>query len=118
MPSKVVLAEIDTHGDPIRIFRTVKAACKLPVEHVAEFPKALAVSVIRRKVFERAAGSCEYCGNPITPKTGHMHEELPKGKGGEVSVENGRAICYDCHLGPNGAHGNRRWHTSKISKGQ
>lgn len=49
-----------------------------------------------------------------------MHEKIARGKmvfkgeDGEYSVENSVAICGNCHLGKNGAHGNRRWHSAKI----
>lgn len=119
--SKRVLVEIGAGGEPIRIFRTVKAS--LGCEHVREMDKATAVGSIRRQVFARADGQCEHCGNWITWKSMHMHENQAKGKRdengdyGEVSVENCRALCYDCHLGrPDSAHGNRRWHTARIQK--
>lgn len=118
---KPVLCEVDDRGDPVRIFKPQKRAYQFPVKDVNEFPYAFAVGVIRSKVFARAGctrhqkGYCEECGRAISWESGHMHERVFKGKGGEVSVENGVAICAPCHLGPNGAHGNRRWHTSKIN---
>jgi len=124
---KLVLCEIDSEGSPIRIFRNVKDTFSFPVESVQEFPKAFAVGMIRSKVFRRAGctphqdGECENCSRPIIWKagywnSGHMHEKVFKGRGGEVSVENGVAICRDCHLGPNGAHGDRRWQTAKLKE--
>jgi len=125
MKQKYVLAEVDENGSPIRIFRNVKDTFSFPVESVAEFTKAFAVHSVRSKVFRRAgctpytAGACEWCGKVIfweagSYKSGEMHEVLPKGKGGEVSVANSVAICRGCHTGPNGAHGDRKWHTAKI----
>jgi 5-methylcytosine-specific restriction endonuclease McrA len=52
---------------------------------------------------------CEFCGNVITQGTGHMHEKLFKGNGGEVSLDNCVAICAACHIGKDGEHGNRKW---------
>lgn len=126
--NKTVLAEVGLDGLPIRIFRTVKAAIQLPVEQVAEFPKAFAVGVIRRKVFERAgctphqSGNCEECGRTIRWyagdwDSGEMHEVIPRGKGGEVSVHNSIALCRNCHtVDATSAHGNRRWHSAKIKE--
>lgn len=123
----MVLAEVDDRGDPIRIFRTVKATFSYPVESVKEFPKTFAVGMIRSKVFARTGctphqpGACEWCGRTIIWQagewnSGHMHEKHFKGKGGEVSVENGVAICRPCHTGRDGAHGNRRWHSAKLKE--
>jgi 5-methylcytosine-specific restriction endonuclease McrA len=82
-----------------------------------------AVGQIRQQVFERCSveGSsdwheCERCGRTITWETMEMHETLPKGSGGEVSLENCEALCHQCHQGAeDSAHGNRRWHSAKIS---
>lgn len=127
MKQKLVLAEINDRGEAVRIFRTVKASFLLPVESVAEFTKALAVGQIRRQVFARAgctphqAGNCEWCGSSIfwssgSYNSGEMHEVVPKGRGGEVSIANSVAICRNCHtVSPDSAHGNRRWHSSKIN---
>lgn len=129
MKSKLVLAEIDERGDPIRIFRNVKDTFPFPVESVQEFPKAFAVGMIRTKVFARAGctlhkpGNCEFCARIIYWQSGdflsgELHEQIPKGKGGEVSVSNSVAICRKCHTGKDGAHGNRRWHSAKLTKEQ
>lgn len=65
-----------------------------------------AVTAIRRQLFERTGGFCPYCGKPIAWETGHMHERTPRGKQGEVSIDNGVFICAICHL--EGEHGNRK----------
>ena len=86
--------------------------------------RAKAVGAIRAQVYERATGDspaggelseCERCGRIIRWETFEMHETIPKGKHGEVSLSNCEALCHACHQGgPDSAHGNRRWHTSKI----
>jgi 5-methylcytosine-specific restriction endonuclease McrA len=130
---KPVLCEIDAEGSPIRIFKFRKKAFQYPVESVREFPYAWAVEMIRKKVFARAGctrlhcGNCEWCGAIIfwetgDKRTGHLHEKVARGKmtfentDNEYSVENSVAICSDCHVGPNGAHKNRSWHSSKIKE--
>lgn len=127
---KPVLCEVDERGDPIRIFKFRKKAFQYPVESVSEFPYAFAVGMIRSKVFARAgctphqSGSCEECGATIIwekgcPLSGHMHEKVARGKmtfqstDNEYSIENSVAICRSCHIGPNGAHKERSWHTAK-----
>lgn len=129
---KPVLCEIDERGDPIRIFKFRKKAFQYPVESVNEFPYAFAVGMIRSKVFARAGctphqtGNCEWCGATIIwedkrPLSGHLHEKVARGKmtfqntDNEYSVENSVAICSSCHIGPNGAHKDRSWHTAKIN---
>ena len=84
-------------------------------------PKAEAVGSIRRQVFERARNpltglvECENCGRIITWEFGEMHERVPKGNGGEVSLGNCEALCRECHTGSqDSAHGNRRWQTAKL----
>lgn len=86
--------------------------------------KAHAVGAIRAQVFDRATGDslageelseCEICGRIIRWDTFEMNERIPKGSGGEVSLENCEALCYACHQGrPDSAHGDRRWQTAKI----
>lgn len=88
--------------------------------------RSAAVGQIRDQVFERAKNpetgqfECEKCGRIITWETGEMNEKRPRGAGGgftggEVSLENCEALCHGCHQGEeDSAHGNRRWHSSKI----
>lgn len=114
---KLVLCETDLKGDPIRILRFRKEALQLPVESVIELPKADAVRKIRLAIWERSkddrgVSHCEWCGAFLTWKTGHMHEQIHRGRGGEVSVENSVFICPNCHL--NVAHADRRWQTAKL----
>jgi HNH endonuclease len=117
----LVRAQVDEQGKVIRVFRTTREGIlygvKFP-EFVKTLPLAEAVGEIRRQVFERAEGACEWCGAKLTWETGEMHERLPKGKGGEQSIYNGVALCASCHRAPkeSSAHGNRRWQTAKVSQ--
>ncbi len=106
-----VMCEIDELGSPIRIFRVASAALAFPPEKVREFPRREAVGSIRLQVYNRDDKSCVRCGKPLTFYQMHMHERKAKGTGGEVSLANCWAMCYDCHEKPNGfsEHGNRRW---------
>ncbi len=129
MKPKLVLVELNESGDAIRIFRNAKAA-RASDGYVEEWTKELATRNIRRQVYERSkdefgTAHCEYCGAYIIwekgkENSGHMHEAHAKGKRdengnyGEVSVENSVFICKACHTGPNGAHGDRYWQSSKI----
>jgi 5-methylcytosine-specific restriction endonuclease McrA len=129
---KLVHVEIGDSGLPIRIFRD-KSWRLLPEDRVGLMTKEEAVGSIRDQVYERASrdspagggiAECENCGRRITWKTFEMNERRPKGAGGgktggEVSLENCEALCHDCHQGsPDSAHGDRRWHTSKLTEGQ
>lgn len=108
---KVVTAQLDEHGRVVRIFKTGKDAARfhLPVGHTfSETDRTEAVREIRRQVFERQDYLCRHCPNLITWAAGEMNEIVPKGRGGEVSLDNCEALCHDCHQGRTGVHGNRR----------
>jgi hypothetical protein len=120
VPVKWVRVLIGPEGRPVRIFRN-KDWLDFPAGQVVEMTKAEAVGSIREQVFERARNpltgqfECENCGRIITWDSMEMHEVLPRGGGGEQSVENGEALCHSCHTGsPDSAHGMRRWQTAKI----
>lgn len=114
---KIVFVEIDAQGNPVRIFRNTREALELPAERVRGLPRSSAVHSIREAILLRSHGLCESgCGRRINRETGEMHEKLPRGKGGEISLTNSIFICRPCHTGPQGAHGNRRWHTSRITQ--
>jgi hypothetical protein len=111
-----------TTGEFLRIFKSPKAAFALEPERVVEWPRAEAIARIRHAIFVRSGGKCEYgCGRSF-PEDGplkvrmHMHEEIPKGNGGEVSLQNGRGICYYCHFGDDRAHGNRKLHFGETTE--
>jgi hypothetical protein len=119
--SKQVRVEIGPNGLPCRIFRD--HYWKTCENEVQIMDRGKAVGAIRAQVFDRATGDspaggetseCERCGRYIRWDTFEMHETLPKGKGGEVALSNCEALCHQCHQGgPDSAHGNRRWQTSK-----
>lgn len=97
---------------PVRIFRTPLAAKLSPAyneDRVREWPRIDATRAIREFVYKRSNGECERCGALITRQTGHMHEKVSRGDGGEISIYNSIFICSDCHIGRNGEHGNRFW---------
>jgi 5-methylcytosine-specific restriction endonuclease McrA len=90
-------------GKVVRIVnRQVLFMDTTPVE---EYPRAEAVKQIRKQVFDRTKGACEWCSAPVTEDTMHMHEKLFKSQGGEVSIFNSVGICADCHIGKRGVHG-------------
>ena len=116
--SKQVRVEIGPNGLPCRIFRD---ASWKTCDSVQIMDRAKAVGAIRAQVYDRSQApegehhECERCVRIIRWETFEMHETIPKGKHGEVSLDNCEALCHACHQGgPDSAHGNRRWHTSKI----
>lgn len=122
MPSKMVRVEIGDNGLPIRVFRKDKKWLECPEDRLVWMTKAEAVGKIREQVYERSRGlhgpGCERCGRSITWDSFEMHETIPRGKGGEQSLENCEALCRSCHqTGPDAAHKDRRWQTSKIKEG-
>ncbi|MFZ2050452.1 MAG: hypothetical protein WAU69_05910 [Solirubrobacteraceae bacterium] len=92
------------HGLPVEIFRNQKQALEGsatagPTFAAAEFPRAAAVKTIRRVIFERDNYTCTNCGDSsLNWDSGHMHEKLHRGQGGNISVANGITLCYRCHL--------------------
>lgn len=120
MSVKLVYVEIDPKTElPVRILRTNKDALALPAELVRQMAKSVAVGYIRKQVIDRARYKqfilCEFCGATINEFVGEMHEVVPKGKGGEVSLDNSRFICHDCHTGkPDSEHGDRGWHRQSL----
>lgn len=107
-----VWVELGEKSQVLRIFRNRCEALAVSMQGdiiTALVEKADAVGNIRQQVFNRANWRCEHCGASLTYKTGQMHEKLPKGKGGEVSLENCMLLCYNCHQGrPDAEHGARR----------
>ncbi len=98
----------EINPDTKRVIRIIKAkggALMLPPERVAELPRKDAVESIRRQVLERANGICDKCARILTWGTLHMHERIARSAGGEQSLSNAWALCYDCHI--LGEHGNR-----------
>jgi len=117
---KRVLVEVDADGC-VRIFRTVKAAVSSPAweeNRVARIDRGIAVGQIRRRVFERDQYRCTTCDDFVTWESGEMHERNPRGKGGEVSLDNSTTLCHNCHTASDSsAHGNRKPQWSKAHDG-
>ena len=106
---------VETKGDLIwRIIPHTHLVWNLPEETIQQWPRSEAVKTIRDQVFARSGGECEDCGARVTKVTGEMHERLPRGKGGEISMTNCCFLCHACHQGrPDSEHGARRFQTSK-----
>jgi 5-methylcytosine-specific restriction endonuclease McrA len=114
----MTLVEMSDAGLPITIFRTEKAAIAAILNgcRVREMARSIAVGLIRAQVILRADELCERCGTVLTEDTGEMHETLPKGKGGEVSLANCEWLCHRCHQGDkDSAHGNRRTRFGEVA---
>ena len=80
----------------LRIFKSQKAAFASKVFVVQMF-RDIATNDIRHALFLRSQGFCELCASVVTEKSGHMHERDPRGKGGEISLENSVFICARTH---------------------
>lgn len=124
MTNKLVHVQTDETGLPCRIFRD-KSWRLLPDSETTTMTKQEAVGCIRQRVYDRCMvppnddqswHECERCGRTIDWDTMEMHETIPKGSGGEVSLENCEALCRACHqTGLDAAHKDRKWQTSKLS---
>jgi 5-methylcytosine-specific restriction endonuclease McrA len=96
-------------GWATRIFKNQKAALTNVENFVQQMDRALAVSQIRRQIFDRQEGVCINCPTMLTFSSGHLHEKIHRGQGGEISLENSEMLCADCHiLGPRSIHGKER----------
>ena len=92
---------------PARILRGNKSWLEIRADiPVRLMDRSDAVGAIRKKIWERCKGYCEKCGDLITNEQMHMHEQVPRGECGEISLDNSIALCYNCHI--NGEHGDRR----------
>ena len=96
-----------------RIFRNRKAASVAGITcQISVMAKVDAERIIKKQLWELAKGKCTWCGADVPLVGGglynnsHIHEQNPRGRGGEVSMENSIILCYDCHM--NVAHGNRK----------
>ena len=103
----MVWVECGVDYRPIRIFRSKKAAFAAGIP-VVPTSRALAIQVIRHKLWLRSQGECELCGSWLLEETGQMHERQHRGKGGEISMENSVFICFACHRDAH-ADRNPRW---------
>ncbi len=121
MGKQLVYVEIDPETElPIRILKTNLQVVNLDPEVLRQMARSVAVNYIRLQIIARAIRNkkilCEYCGSILTSETGHMHEKIPKGKGGEVSLDNCVFICPRCHIGSDGEHGDRKWGGRNASR--
>ena len=122
---KKVRVELGDNGLPCRVFRKDKKW--LQCDNWMWLTKKDAVGLIRLQVFERTGGKvadgetvvpgkCEECERPIWWETFEQHEKIFKGRGGEVSLDNCKALCGSCHQwGPNAVHKDRRWQTARLT---
>ena len=118
MPLMVWVEIGDVTGLPIRIFKNQKtAALRGSWDLVAYVLRSSAVSEIRRQIWERAKKRCEHCGCVVPYKVFEMHEERWRGRGGEISLANGRCLCNNCHSHDKVAgHGKRMVRFGESSK--
>jgi hypothetical protein len=123
---KTVCVELH-NGKVVRIFRTAKAAAVFManlVLHsdsmavVTNMDKLSATRAIRRQLFESQNKLCAWCGAELTWEGCQMHEKIPRGHGGEISLANSIILCYECHFKDRHAHGNRKLHFKKSIPGQ
>jgi hypothetical protein len=108
---RMVWAEIGDTGRAIRIFKNLKCAGVTSIypNRIACMLRSTAVSDIRRQIWERDKKRCTHCGNVVSWFVMQMHERLWRGRGGEVSVENGTTLCESCHIDdPVAGHGERK----------
>lgn len=68
--------------------------------------RKLTILQIRAAVYERDQSACVACGELVTWQGMHLHERVPRSKGGIISIENCETRCADCHL--NVSHGKRK----------
>lgn len=107
-PCMVWVAVAD--GKPVEIFDNQKQAVASGVT-IVEMEYAAAVESIRLAIFVRDNYECTHCGDGVTWEgdfKGDMHEQMWRGRGGHISVANGRTLCPKCHHNdPVAGHGNR-----------
>lgn len=78
-----VMVEKNTQGLAIRIFRGSHTAF-VPGMIIDTMDYRQAVGEVRHALFVRSGGFCELCASPILEATAHMHEQVHRGKGGEI----------------------------------
>jgi hypothetical protein len=115
---KIVKVLIGENGLPVRIFRHRKEALQFAVEDVADMLHGDAVKSIRWQVWLRCEERCELCGEGITPISGELHEQHPRGKRidgrlGEYSLQNSIMVCNFCHKND---HPEKRFYSAKVQE--
>ena len=113
-----VFVEYDADGQICRIFRHTRNAVLSAAwesKNVAEYARKDAIGIIRKRVFDLAEGICKYCGKYCNWDTGHMHEEVPRGQGGEISIYNSVWSCGKCHSDQHGDREPRFGETDGLS---
>ena len=90
-----VYVELGLDALPVRIFKSQKQSLAAGWRQI--YPRTSAVAAIRHKLFLRSKGDCEICTAPLTESSGHMHEQIHRGQGGEISLANSVFICAKCH---------------------
>ena len=96
--SEMAYVEVDTRtAVPRRIFKSKRVSYASDGGTTIHMRRADAVSSIRHQIFLRSKGDCEICTAPLTESSGHMHEQIHRGQGGEISLANSVFICAKCH---------------------
>ena len=103
-------------GRIVRVFRSTHGedwSRAMAAGTLQTCPKKDAVGAIRSQIWKRCAGRCEWCGSPVTESGSlmrrmHMHELIPRGKGGIIGLTESVGICYNCHFNDPAAHGGRK----------
>ncbi len=108
---------VDLLGQPQEVFDSQALAIEALLDNLGlrlvQMPRAEAVGSVRREIFVRQKARCIACDEVFTEEQMHMHEKhsrgtFVKGRSGNISLDNSEGLCFSCHLGPNGEHGDRR----------
>jgi 5-methylcytosine-specific restriction endonuclease McrA len=83
----------------------LEASCKKFTATLSPGVLKDAIYSLRKRVFERDEWRCVKCGGVVTWDSGHLHEKLHRGRGGDRTVENCETLCVECHVGRRGEHG-------------
>ena len=115
--SKTVWVVQNAKGEAIRILsKANEKEVRRPSEVVYyDWDRREAVCSVRRQIFDRCKGFCEICASPVIESSGHMHEQVHRGQGGEISLDNSVFICVQCHKR---AHNDRnpRWKLRGVTE--
>lgn len=68
-------------------------------EHVRvdQDPRRLFTSAQRMEIYIRSQGKCSRCSMDLDRETFHAHHKVPHASGGRTHVDNGVALCVECH---------------------